>query len=378
MDPEVVAGVLPMAGMMAMGMLPMIASALAGLGGGGDGGGSAPVASGVGSDGSGAVAGGMSPEAARAMDVLKQLEGVYGEGEPVDPQARELPQQSGGVSGSGATTRAIRAKRLFQRNAAKAFNNVDNQLVSYVQGLKGSNKVDKKAIIKLVREVNVALAELGPQAYTKAGQQKVHQILTAALLKAQSIVSGGSATSSDTAAAINRLTKQYLYNIAGKNYTPPTGTNGTSGSADNIPGGSNANPADIYRYLISKHGLTPAQAAGIVGNIQVESGFKTSAYNSGEGAIGLCQWRGGRRQALERFAAARGKPVTDWKTQVDFMMAELRSNESTAYGYLRAAQTPAYAAAVFDQYYERSSGEARGQRIAYANSIASAMRNVAV
>ncbi|WP_157171024.1 DUF4226 domain-containing protein, partial [Nocardia araoensis] len=226
-DPEVVAGVAPMAGMMAMGMLPLIASALAGLGGGGgNGGGSAPVASG-GADGSGAA--GMSPEAARAMDVLKQLEGVYGEGEPADPQARELPQQSGGSSGSGATTRAIRAKQLFQRNAAKAFNNVDNQLVSYVQGLKGSNKVDRKAIIKLVREVNVALAELGPQAYTKAGQQKVHQILTAALLKAQSIVSGGNVTSSDTAAAINRLTKQYLYNIAGKNYTPPTGTNGTGG-----------------------------------------------------------------------------------------------------------------------------------------------------
>uniref|UniRef100_UPI0019163D8E phage tail tip lysozyme n=1 Tax=Nocardia sp. CY41 TaxID=2608686 RepID=UPI0019163D8E len=188
----------------------------------------------------------------------------------------------------------------------------------------------------------------------------------------------GNATSSDTAAAINRLTKQYLYNIAGKNYKPPTGSTGSTGSADNIPGGSKANPADVYRYLISKHGLTPAQAAGIVGNIQVESGFKTRAYNSGEGAIGLCQWRGRRRQALERFAAARGRPVTDWKVQVDFMMAELRSNESTAYGYLRAAQTPAYAAAVFDQYYERSSGEARGQRIAYANSIASAMRNVAV
>ncbi|MGQ4620046.1 phage tail tip lysozyme, partial [Nocardia sp. R7R-8] len=182
-------------------------------------------------------------------------------------------------------------------------------------------------------------------------------------------------TSSDTAAAINRLTKQYLYTIAGKNYTPPTGT---TGSGDNIPGGSKANPADVYRYLISKYGLTSAQAAGIVGNLQVESGFNTSAYNPGEGAIGLCQWRGGRRQALERFAAAQGKPVTDWKVQIDFMMAELRSNESTAYGYLRAAQTPAYAAAVFDQYYERSSGEARGQRIAYANSIASAMRNVAV
>ncbi|WP_040871447.1 DUF4226 domain-containing protein, partial [Nocardia exalbida] len=223
-DPEVVAGVLPMAGMMAMGMLPLIASALAGLGsGGGGGGGSAPVAAG-GADGSGVA--GMSPEAAQALDVLKQLEGVYGEGDPSDPQMRQVPQPSGGSpgsSGSGATTRAIRAKRLFQRNAAKAFNNVDNQLVSYIGSLKGSNKVDKKAIVKLVREVNVALAELGPQAYTKAGQQKVHQILTAALQKAQAIVSGGNATSSDTAAAINRLTKQYLYNIAGKNYKPPTG-----------------------------------------------------------------------------------------------------------------------------------------------------------
>ncbi|WP_245664091.1 DUF4226 domain-containing protein, partial [Nocardia arthritidis] len=221
-----------MAGMMAMGMLPMIASALAGLGsgGGGGGGGSAPVAAG-GADGSGAA--GMSPEAARALDVLKQLEGVYGEGDPADPQVRQVPRPSGGSSGSsgsGATTRAIRAKQLFQRNAAKAFNNVDNQLVSYIGSLKGSNKVDKKAIVKLVREVNVALAELGPQAYTKAGQQKVHQILTAALQKAQAIVSGGNATSSDTAAAINRLTKQYLYNIAGRNYKPPTGSTGPTGS----------------------------------------------------------------------------------------------------------------------------------------------------
>uniref|UniRef100_UPI0019157770 C40 family peptidase n=1 Tax=Nocardia sp. CY41 TaxID=2608686 RepID=UPI0019157770 len=40
----------------------------------------------------------------------------------------------------------------------------------------------------------------------------------------------GNATSSDTAAAINRLTKQYLYNIAGKNYKPPTGSTGANGA----------------------------------------------------------------------------------------------------------------------------------------------------
>ncbi|MGK8508995.1 phage tail tip lysozyme [Nocardia asiatica] len=377
MDPDVVAGVLPMAGMMAMGMLPLIASALSGLGGGGGGaGGGAPVGSGGGSGGGQAVSGGgLSPEAVRALEVLDQLERVYGQADPSDPKVRELQQQLGISPGKGEGARSIRAKQLFQRNAAKAFNNVDNQLVSYMRGLAGSNKVDKKAIVRLVREVNVALAELGPEAYTKAGQQKVHQILTAALQKAHAIVSGGQAKSSDIAGAINRLTKQYLYNIAGKNYTPPTGS---TGNADNIPGGSNPQPGDIYRYLISKYGLTPAQAAGIVGNMKVESGFNTGAYNPREGAIGLCQWLGGRRQNLERYAASRGKPVTDWKTQVDFMMHELRTNESAAYAHLRGAQTPAAAAAVFDQYYERSSGAARGQRIAYANSIAAAMRNVAV
>ncbi|WP_157172457.1 DUF4226 domain-containing protein, partial [Nocardia pneumoniae] len=157
----------------------------------------------------------MSPEAARALQVLKALEEVYGD-DPSDPRVRELQQQLGVSSGRGAGAASIKATRLFQRTAAKAFNNLDNQLVRCIQGLAGSNKVDKKAVIGLVREVNVALAELGPQAYTKEGQRRVHQILTAALQKAQSIVSGGQAKSADTAAAINQLTKQYLYNIAGK------------------------------------------------------------------------------------------------------------------------------------------------------------------
>ncbi|MBF6301269.1 DUF4226 domain-containing protein [Nocardia amamiensis] len=359
-----------MAAPLALGMLPMIASALAGLGSGGGGGGAAPVAADA---GGGVVGGGMSPEAQRALQVLRELEAVYGGGDPSDPQGRELGRGSGVSSGRGAGAASIRATRLFQRTAAKAFNNLDNQLVSYVRGLAGSNKVDKKAVVGLVREVNVALAELGPQAYTKAGQRKVHQILTAALQKAQAIVSGGQAKSADTAAAINRLTKQYLYNIAGKNYRPPSRP---GVSADNIPGGQNPQVADMYRYLVSHYGLTPAQAAGILGNIQVESGFRTDAFNPREGAIGLCQWLGGRRRNLERFAATYGKPVTDWKVQIDFMMHELRSGESGAYARLRAAQTPAAAAAVFDQYYERSSGEARGQRMAYANAIAAAMRNV--
>ncbi|MGO4649941.1 NlpC/P60 family protein, partial [Nocardia sp. 2YAB30] len=61
-----------------------------------------------------------------------------------------------------------------------------------------------------------------------------HQILTAALLKAQAIVSGGQTSATDTANAINRLTAQYLYNIAGKNYTGTAGAGATGAAAKAI------------------------------------------------------------------------------------------------------------------------------------------------
>ncbi|WP_433192489.1 phage tail tip lysozyme [Nocardia sp. CA-107356] len=161
-----------------------------------------------------------------------------------------------------------------------------------------------------------------------------------------------------------------------RNSTGPTGL-GNSANAEPISGGQKAKASEIYKYLLSK-GFTPEQAAGILGNMQVESGFDTGAYNPNEGAIGLCQWEGGRRANLEAFAAAQGKSVTDWHVQVDFMMHELQGGESNAYGHLKSANSAGAAAAAFDQYYERSSGEARGQRVANATSIASSMSSMAL
>ncbi|WP_433526601.1 phage tail tip lysozyme [Nocardia pseudovaccinii] len=160
-----------------------------------------------------------------------------------------------------------------------------------------------------------------------------------------------------------------------RNSSGPAGL-GNSASAQPIGAGQKVTASEIYKYLLSK-GFTPAQAAGILGNMQVESGFDTGAYNPGEGAIGLCQWEGGRRANLEAFAASQGRSVTDWQTQVDFMIHELKGSESNAYGHLTSASSAGAAAAAFDQYYERSSGEARGQRVANANSIASSLAGVA-
>lgn len=176
----------------------------------------------------------------------------------------------------------------------------------------------------------------------------------------QSLLALLSLLSDDTSSTINPAS---LY--AGLN----VGATSRSAGAQPLSSGQRVQAKQIYDYLISKYHLTPAQAAGVVGNMQVESGLNTGAYNAAEGAIGLVQWEGGRRTALEQYAASQGKPVTDWKVQVDFMMHEMQTTETRAYSALKAATTPGEAAAVFDQYFERSDGSARAQRIADAESI---------
>jgi len=142
--------------------------------------------------------------------------------------------------------------------------------------------------------------------------------------------------------------------------------------------GETVQAKQIYDYLTSQYQLSPEVASGILGNMMTESSMRTNANNCAEGAIGLCQWEGPRRTALEHFAEAQGKPVTDWHVQVDFMMHELKGSESGALDRLQHAGTAQQAAAVFDRYFERSAGTSRGQRMANAENIYQRVANPAV
>ncbi|MEV5649630.1 phage tail tip lysozyme [Nocardia sp. NPDC052254] len=153
----------------------------------------------------------------------------------------------------------------------------------------------------------------------------------------------------------------------------------SNGSPTPLEGSERDRAKHIYERLINEYHLSPAQAAGIVGNMQVEApGLNPNAENPGEGAIGLCQWEGGRRHNLEVFAAKRGVSEKNLDVQVDFLMHELSTSEKGAYGALVSTDTPETAAAAFDKSFERSSGEARGQRMANATGIARMMSSVAV
>lgn len=109
----------------------------------------------------------------------------------------------------------------------------------------------------------------------------------------------------------------------------------------------------IYNFLIGK-GLTPAGAAGLMGNLYAESALKptnlqnsyekklgftddtyTAAVDSGEyknfagdsAGYGLAQWTySTRKQGLLNFAKGRGASVGDLETQLEYLIHEMNTS----------------------------------------------------
>lgn len=159
-------------------------------------------------------------------------------------------------------------------------------------------------------------------------------------------------------------------------------TGGATGGATGGGSVGNTNPSSIPRgaggsgnakaalnFFIGK-GLTPAQAAGIVGNLQAESGMGINPGAVGDGgkAIGIAQWHPDRRANFER---AFKKPFgqSTFQDQLNFIWWELNNTERNAMNKLRSARSAEQAAAIFDQYYERSSGAHRNKRMRLATAL---------
>ena len=92
------------------------------------------------------------------------------------------------------------------------------------------------------------------------------------------------------------------------------------------------NKTKVWRFL-KANGYSDAAAAGIMGNIQVESGFNPASTNPSSKAYGLCQWYKGRKSNLFNFAAKKGKPASDINVQLDFLMYEFNHGYK-AYGFV--------------------------------------------
>ena len=121
----------------------------------------------------------------------------------------------------------------------------------------------------------------------------------------------------------------------------------------NVSQGTVASAREIYEYLISK-GFTPESACGILGNIEQESGFLTSATNGTH--FGLCQWGGERFAALSNLADSRGKKWTDLQVQLDFLWSELEGVKSSVKTEIIGTTDMYHATEIFCKKYEICGG----------------------
>lgn len=122
-------------------------------------------------------------------------------------------------------------------------------------------------------------------------------------------------------------------------------------------------------FFVSK-GWTLAQSAGIVANLEAESGLRPDAIGDGGQAYGIAQWHPPRQA---NFATWFGKDIkgSSFEEQIEFVHLELTRTEMGAGAKLRACSIAADAGAVVSMYYERPAdrdGEAR-KRAALATRI---------
>jgi len=111
------------------------------------------------------------------------------------------------------------------------------------------------------------------------------------------------------------------------------------------------------------NGYTPAQAAGIVGNLEAESGFNTTIVSSvsGESSQGLAQWNpaGGRLQELKLFASRNNYDWRNFSVQLQYIIYEL--NNYAYFGKSRLVKCTKFTGGkddknstwIFMKYYER-------------------------
>ena len=103
---------------------------------------------------------------------------------------------------------------------------------------------------------------------------------------------------------------------------------------------ADSNEETIFLFLRTELQLNEAAACGVLASIAEESGFEPTAYNPA-GYYGLCQWGGGRQQALYTFCAENGLDSASLEGQLQFLKHELETAEYAALAAMQAIENTA-------------------------------------
>jgi hypothetical protein len=138
-----------------------------------------------------------------------------------------------------------------------------------------------------------------------------------------------------------------------------------------------ANDEPAFDYFLGK-GLTDFQAAGIVGNLDQESGVDPNAVQQGGPGRGIAQWSVGGRWDTDSndnctwYASQQGQSVWSLQLQLDFIWYELTTFPSYGLSDLRGTTNVTDATVTFETDFEGCGECDQSTRISYAESVLAA------
>lgn len=98
--------------------------------------------------------------------------------------------------------------------------------------------------------------------------------------------------------------------------------------------GENTDAMQVMKFLVDK-GLSVAGAAGIAGNMKVESNFKTDAEGDHGTSIGLVQWHASNKDALFAWCEQNNLDPLSYDGQMAFLWFELQTKFKRLLTYLQ-------------------------------------------
>ena len=99
-----------------------------------------------------------------------------------------------------------------------------------------------------------------------------------------------------------------------------------------------------FLFLTQVMGYNAAAAAGVLANINAESGFKTAINGDGGTSYGLCQWHASRKTRLITYCAQYGLDVNSLIGQLMYLMYELETYYPAVHRYLKGVSNTAQGA----------------------------------
>ena len=144
--------------------------------------------------------------------------------------------------------------------------------------------------------------------------------------------------------SINQVEKPSTIQVEQANVdTRNTGADGTVVRNEVLNSTNNAFNIDERRLVamlfFTDNGYTPTQAAAIVGNLEAESNFSTTAVSqfSNENSQGIAQWNpsraaGNRLEKLKIFARNLNRNWRDYDVQLQFVLHELKGRPKNGDG----------------------------------------------